>query len=222
MSHSNETFSVLDPITKLKSIKYFTPARTIEEANSLICKVDEIIANYIKTLSPWKKENDTIQHASDSLWDLARIAATKEGRNNTWDFAWDLAWKEASNSARDNYGWYGGSYISGENARDAARDAAKYAARYIAFESAKDKLNNINPFEHVIELYWMGLRPTYFRKVDEQEKFVIDFPIKMGAKWSLGCYVHGDKQILFTHEWKEYCTNLKPVKEKETQSRTLG
>src|SRR3989475_12154248 len=190
MSQSKETPPISDNVAKLRSIKYFTPARTIEETNSMIPKVDAIIENYIKALGPWKIENDTVQHASDSLWDLTRVTALREGMNNTWDSAWDIAWKEASNSARDNYDWYGGSYISGESARDAARDAAKYAARYMAFESAKNKLNNINPFEHVIELYWMGLKPTYFRKVDEQEKFVIDFPIKMGAKLSLGCYVH--------------------------------
>ena len=222
MSQSKETPPISDNIAKLRSIKYFTPARTIEEANSTIPKVDVIIENYIKALGPWKRENDTVQHASDSLWDLTRVTALKEGRNNTWDSTWDIAWKEASNSARDNYDWYGGSYISGESARDAARDAAKYAARYMAFESVKDKLNNVNPFGHIIELYSVGLRPTYFRMIDAQEKFVVDFPMKIGTRFLLGCYVHGDKEILFTHEWKEYCRNLKSIKEQETEARTLG
>jgi hypothetical protein len=212
LSQPNETFSINDHLSKLKSIKYFVPARTIDEANSILPKVNEIIDNYIKALAPWQKDNGTIQHASDSLWDLARIAAVKAGKPNNWDAAWDYAWKEASYSARDNYGWYGGSYVSGESARDAARDAAKYAARYIAYESAKDKLQSTNPFSFVIDLYSMGLRPTYFRKVNEQEKFIVDFSLKDGNKFFTGCHVHGDKEILFTHKWTEYCTNLVSLK----------
>ena len=204
-------------ISKLQSIKYFTPTRSLAEANSLLPKVEEIVEKYTKTLMTWKRENDTIQHASDLLWDLARVEAMKQGRKNTWDSAWDYAWKEASSAARDNYGWYGSEFLTGETARDAARDAAKYAARYTAFESVKDKLGGINPFEYVIELYSMGLRPTYFRKVDEQEKFVVDFPLQIDSKNVIGCYLHGDKEISFTHQWIDYCTNLKPTNNPESK-----
>ena len=204
-------------ISKLQSIKYFTPTRSLAEANSLLPKVEEIVEKYTKTLMTWKRENDTIQHASDLLWDLARVEAMKQGHKNTWDSAWDYAWKEASSAARDNYGWYGSEFLTGETARDAARDAAKYAARYTAFESVKDKLGGINPFEYVIELYSMGLRPTYFRKVDEQEKFVVDFPLQIDSKNVIGCYLHGDKEISFTHQWIDYCTNLKPTNNPESK-----
>ena len=67
----------------------------------------------------------------------------------------------------------------------------------------------------------MGLRPTYFRKVGEQEKFVVDFSLKDGNKFLTGCHAHGDKEILFTHPWKEYCTNLVSLKE-EASSRVLA
>ena len=221
MSKSNELFSISGSVEKIRSIKYFTPARTLEESNLLLPKINEFVENYIKDLDMWKNENNSLQHASDSLWDIARVAAMKAERTNTWDSAWDYAWKQASYSARDNYGWYGGAYVSGETARDAARDAAKYAARFIAFESAKDKLGNTNPFIHLIDLYDMGLKPTYFRKIDEQERFVVDLPMKVGGKFMLGCYAHGDKEIVFSHEWKEYCTNLRPLKENEISSRSI-
>ena len=221
MSQPNKILSISECVEKLKSIKYFLPARSIEEANSLLPKIDEIVENYITSLAPWKRENDSLQHASDSLWDIARIAALRADQTNTWDSAWDYAWKQASYSARDNYGWYGGGYVSGETARDAARDAGKYAARFVAFESAKDKLNNQNPFSYIIELYALGLKPTYFRKIDETERFVVDLPIKTGEKFLLGCYGHGDKEILFSHEWKDYCTNTKPFKD-DIPSRILG
>jgi len=216
MSSPNETFSISESAEKLKSIKYFMPSRTIEEANLLLPQINDLIENYIKSLDSWKKENDTLQHASDSLWDIARIAAMKADRQNTWDSAWDYAWKQASYSARDNYGWYGGGYVSGETARDAARDAAKCAARFVAFESAKDKLGSPNPFSYLVELYALGLKPTYFRKIDEKEKFVVDMPLKVNGKSLLGCYAHGDKEILFSHGWKDYCTNLKQFHEEIT------
>lgn len=212
MSQSNNT-SLQPHVTKLYSIKYFVPSRSIEEANMLVQKVEELVENYEKALLTWKKDNGTLQDAADSLWDLTRTSAIKSGRINTWDSAWDYAWRAASYSARDNYGWYGGGYVSGETARDAARDAGKYAARYAVFESVKDKLGQTNPFEFIIDLYLMGLRPTYFKKINEKEKFVVDFPIKKDNKTLLGCYTYGDKEILFTHEWKEYCTNLKPTKD---------
>ncbi|HJU14138.1 MAG TPA: hypothetical protein VJ792_06730 [Candidatus Nitrosotalea sp.] len=212
MSNTDQTVPLNEQVTRIKSIKFFTPARTMEETNSLLPKVDSLIEEYAKALSPWKQEGMSLQHASDSLWDLARVYAMKSGVVNTWDSAWDYAWKEAGYSARDNYGWYGGGYASGETARDAARDAAKYAARYIAYESAKEKLQNPNPFVQVIELYSMGLKPTYFRKVDDQERFVVDVPLKIGGKFVLGCYVQGDGEILFMHNWREYCSGLAPVK----------
>ena len=111
MSRPNEPFSISESVEKLKSIKYFMPSRTIEEANLLLPQINTIIENYIKSLDTWKRENNTLQHASDSLWDIARIAAMKADRPNTWDSAWDYAWKQASYSARDNYGWYGGGYV---------------------------------------------------------------------------------------------------------------
>lgn len=204
-------------ISKLHSIKYFVPTRSVVEANSLLPKVAEIVEKYTKALMTWKKDNDTLQHASDSLWDLARVAALNSDKTNTWDAAWNFAWKEASQAARNNYGWYGSEFISGETARDAARDAAKYAARYAVFESVKEKLGGVNPFEYVIELYAMGLKPTYFRKVDEQEKFIVDFPVIVNGKNALGCYLHGDNEISFTHQWIDYCTNLKSVNNPESK-----
>jgi hypothetical protein len=212
----SQTSSSNSQISKLQSVTYFTPARSIAEANTILSKVEEIVEKYTTSLMHWKKENDAIQHASDSLWDLARVEAMKSNCTNTWDYAWNYAWKEASQSARNNYGWYGSEFLSGETVRDVARDAAKYAARYAAFESVKEKLGGINPFEYVIELYSMGLRPTYFRKIDEQEKFVVDFPLKVDGKNVIGCYMHGDKEISFTHQWIDYCANLKPTNNPES------
>ena len=203
--------------SKLQSIKYFIPARSIAEANTLIPKVEELVEKYSKALLPWKKENDTIQHASDLLWDLARVEALKQDLKNTWDSAWNYAWKEASQSARNNYGWYGSEFLTGETVRDVARDAAKYAARYTAFESVKEKLGGTNPFEYVIELYLLGLGPKYFRKIDEREKFVVDFPLNIDGKNVIGCYLYGDKEISFTHQWIEYCANLKPINNPESK-----
>ncbi|MGI0066231.1 MAG: hypothetical protein ACREAT_05665 [Nitrosotalea sp.] len=211
MSQANTDSS----LSKLQSIKYYSPARSIADANSLLPKVSEIVEKYVKALTPWKKDNGTLQHASDSLWDLARIEAMRLNRTNTWDSAWNSAWKAASQSARDNYGWYGSEFLSGETARDAARDAAKYAARYIVYESVKEKLGGNNPFEHLVELYSMGLKPTYFRKVEEQEKFVVDFPLSVDGKNVLGCYLHGDNEILFTHQWIDFCVHLKSVNNPE-------
>lgn len=221
MSKLNESQTTSESLEKINSINYFMPSRTINEANSLLPKINDLVENYIRDLEVWRRENTSLQHTSDSLWDLARVIAMKSDRTNVWDSAWDNSWKKASSSARDNYGWYGGAYVSGETARDAAQDAAKYAARFVLLESVKDKLGNKNPFSHIIELYSMGVKPTYFRKIEEQEKFVIDLPLKIDSKYLVGCYLHGDTEIIFSHEWKEYCTNLRSLKEKDIPPRTF-
>ena len=213
MSQSKETLQTGAHVSRIKSIKFFAPARSIKEANSILPKVNELVEGYVQALLPWKEDASTLQQASDSLWDLARVAALKSGTINPWDQVWDYVWKEASYSARENYGWYGGGYVSGEMARDAAHDAAKYASRYVAYESAKEKLQKPNPFEYVIELYSMGLKPTYFRKVNDQERFVVDFPIQNNNNNSLGCYVQGDSEIMYAHRWNEYCSGLQKLKE---------
>ena len=173
----------------------------MEEANSIIPKASQLIDAYASALSLWRQEGASLQNTSDSLWDLARIAAVKSGSTNTWDAAWDNAWKEASYAARENYGWYATGHSSGETGRDAARDAAKYVARYVAYESARDVMKNPNPFSHVVDLYLMGLKPTYFRKVGEREAFVLDVPVKVAGSLVLGCYVQGGSEIIFTHQW---------------------
>lgn len=221
MSITDESSSITEHVAKLKTIKYFLPTRSIAEVNSIVPKVDLLIDGYVKALSSWKTGDETLQHTSDSLWDLARTAALNANRANTWDSAWDYVWKEASYAARNNYGWYGGGYVAGETARDAARDAAKYAARYIAYESAKDKMKGTNPFTFIIDLYLLGLKPTYFRNINNQEKFVVDFPLRIDDKFSVGCYAHGDGEIIFRHDWKEYCTNLTSLNEQTSPSRIL-
>ena len=107
-----------------------------------------------------------------------------------------------------------------ETARDAARDAAKYAARYVAYDSAKRIMKEPNPFSFVMDMYSMGLKPTYFRKINEEEKFVVDLPLVKGKHAVLGCYVHGDKEVLYSHQWKDYCSNLDSLKE-DSSSITL-
>lgn len=219
MSQANENQDA-DSYSKVTSIRYFVPARTIEEANSILPKVSQLVDSHVSLLGPWMREGSSLQNASDSLWDLARIAAVKAGIANTWDSAWDHAWREASRLARNNYGWYGTGFPSGETARDAARDAAKYAARYVAYESARDAMKSPNPFSPIVDLYLLGLKPTYFRRMADQERFVVDIPIKMGGKDVLGCYVQGDVEILFAHQWKDYCSNLAPLR--GDGSRTLA
>jgi hypothetical protein len=93
MSQINSTDS---QISKLQSIKYFTPARSIVEANSILSKVEEIVEKYAEVLMIWKKENDTFNMLQIRSWDLARIEAMKSDCVNTWDSAWNHAWKEAS------------------------------------------------------------------------------------------------------------------------------
>jgi hypothetical protein len=69
-------------------------------------------------------------------------------------------------------------------------------------------------------LYSIGFGSTYFRKVNKQEKFVVDYSLKDGNKFLTGCHVHEDK-ILVTRPWKEHGTNLVSLKE-ETSHRILA
>ena len=212
-------------LERIKAIKYFKPERSLDEANSLIPKVEEIINNYMHALKPWKKgrtwnaaENVARATARDVARDVVRTTAWDVASDAAWDVARGVAWNEASYALRDALRDVarGKTWNEAYNAtRDAAWDAARYAAWDVAWTVVSDLPGfENNPFNYVIQLYEMGLKPTNFRRVDGQERYVVDFPLKIDGKSLLGCYAHGDKEILWTHEWKDYCKNLKAIKPK--------
>ena len=207
-------------LERIKAIKYFKPERSLEEANSLVPKVEEIINNYMRALEPWKK-GGTWYGAWYGAMSAARDVARDARRARAWDEVWSVAWNEAMdvayNAARD---------MARAKAWDVAYNAAMYAAWDVTWTVISDLPGfENNPFNYVIQLYEMGLKPTNFRIVNGQERYVVDFPLKIGRnrvlfplkigrKSLLGCYAHGDKEILWTHEWKDYCKNLKAIKPK--------
>ncbi|MEM5866677.1 MAG: hypothetical protein QXG39_02035, partial [Candidatus Aenigmatarchaeota archaeon] len=84
-----------EALSRIKNIKFFQQARSLEEANSLVLEVDKIIEGYLDTLKPWKKKNET--------WNLAEYEALRSADHASrrvalievfvrmWNEAWDLA-----------------------------------------------------------------------------------------------------------------------------------
>ncbi len=110
---------------------------------------------------------------------------------------------------------------------EAGNMAGIYAEGYAKWEMLKEIRGfEKNPFGYIQQLYEMGLLPRGFKNVNGEEKYVVEVPlINIDGKRVLGTYVHGDREILYTHPWlsgrwpystrqfhdKEY-TQLKPVK----------
>lgn len=87
-----------------------------------------------------------------------------------------------------------------------------YTARYASWETIKDIPGfEKNPYELVLAIIEMGLRPVGFEQMDDHEEFVIDFPTILGEKDVLGCWHSGESQILYYHEWGEDCKNRRPL-----------
>lgn len=211
---------------KIKSIKFFLPERSLEESNSLISKTNELIDKYCRTLVKYRtsEDNESLEEISYRLFVESKLIINRHEFPVKWEKIWDTAWNCANTYAR-SYGDYG--IHQGENdiPRDCARDAARYFSSYVAFEAAKEKLGyphgkgdyyvsdqESNPFKHVISMYELGLKPTFFRSLGQKEVFVIDIPLKTDTGSSiLGCYAHGDPQILFNHKWSDYCKELTPI-----------
>ncbi|MEM5853141.1 MAG: hypothetical protein QW228_02050 [Candidatus Aenigmatarchaeota archaeon] len=198
-----------EALSRIKNIKFFQQARSLEEANSLVLEVDKIIECYLDTLKPWKKKNET--------WNLAEYEALRSADHASrrvalievfvrmWNEAWDLARCEAYKATCIATGC-----ASSELAACAATDVAVHAANYAAWETVKGLPGfEKNPYDYVMKLYEMGLKPKGFKKVNGEERYVVDFPLSMDV---LGCYAHGDGEILWTHEWKDDCKNLRYIK----------
>lgn len=82
------------------------------------------------------------------------------------------------------------------------KDLGDYAALELVRNIQGFNYNIMEPF---IGLYEIGLKPLDFRFVGDKEKFVerfvVDFPLNINGKRMLGCYVHGDEEILWLHPW---------------------
>ncbi len=173
------------------------------------------------------------EDAAANAENTAEIATGYRAMNNVWDAtgveaklsAW-LAGLNAKGDAAPHSQPHslGGEIIEINLEDSAAWDAARhavadashyaklYASSYTVFElgrirNLKDKQN---PFDYILKMYELGLKPHDFRKADGKEKFVVDFPLHKlrGEGRVLGCYTQGDEEIKWYHNWSKEITSF--------------
>lgn len=204
---------------RIENINFFQPVRTLDEANSLVKKVDKIIDNHINDLRPWKKEDIPWQSTYHMALKKALYFIYNRGRVKLWNKVREevknKTYHEARNAVCNVVGIEG--YIK---ASVIPWVVAKSIEDYVTWEMVRDlpQFEN-NPVEHYIMLYEMGLYPKGFRRVSGEERFIVDFPLVIDGENILGCYANKDEEILFGHEWEDYCKNLRYLK---APRRTIG
>lgn len=78
-----------------------------------------------------------------------------------------------------------------------------------------------NPGMLILELYKLGAARIGFYRVDEEKKFVVDFPILLSGNRELGCWVEQDPKLAFYHPWFGGCRNTKSISESHDYLRTI-
>lgn len=163
--------------------------------------LNEIISPYLPKFS---------QESMSALKTFKRIG-------HSWTEAREVAWGEAAAIAYNI-----GREAAFAAAQDAGMAAAPCEARWdvaeaAAWEVVKDQPGfKENPFSPLLALYGMGAVGINFRQVNDQEKLVVDFPLKVGEKVVRGCLVFGDgepgdEEVKFIHDWGEDCSEIRPL-----------
>ncbi|MEM5853290.1 MAG: hypothetical protein QXG39_08295 [Candidatus Aenigmatarchaeota archaeon] len=212
-----------EALSTIKNIKFFQPHRSLKKANSFVPKIDEIIENYTNSLRRWKKDDGTYF----STYYAARYVAASRARNL------------AKNVGRENL--YESAYYAGWNvvkdvilktlmktvskvkvAEELAWNVSHDTANYVGWEVIKDLPGfEENPFGYIVEEYKMGFKPVGFRKVNGEEKYVVDIPVIIKGRKMLGCYASGDGEILWMHKWEDDHKNLKYLKKSKSPNSRL-
>lgn len=89
--------------------------------------------------------------------------------------------------------------------------SAAFAASWETVSDLERFRGKENPGMLILELYKLGAARIEFKKVDEEKKLVIDFPILLNGNPDLGCWVERDRNLNFYHPWNEPCANIKPI-----------
>jgi hypothetical protein len=196
---------------KIKAAKagnYFK-RRNPEEWNKLIPEFEKNVDELKSALEPWY--TTSWQAALNASWRAARdfIRVAKSAieilkiLNEARDSIRDVALRAAIMAAGDKYQYA---------VRDATWDVVIFAIRDATWELIRNiEGYRDNPYEPLYRMCALGARPRGFRKVNGVEKFVVDLPSTIYKADKLACWVEGDREILYMHEWYEDCNKTKPV-----------
>jgi hypothetical protein len=187
--------------------KYFV-MRELDECNKLIPEVGRLVKDCKKALEPWYKTSwlDALFAGLSATY----RAAKRKGRLDALDKALEDVWDVAENAAQGAAFRAGvhDEYVAYHATKGAGADAASYI-HWVIVSDIRRKCYKNNPYERILEIWYLGLCPRGFRKVDGDERFVVDFPLRT---YEFGCWAEGDPEILYKHKLDGFCTEIEPVK----------
>lgn len=174
-------------VQRLRQIKFYQSPRTYKEATQLIPQVEEIIAQALHVWAPWKEGTAYTEDAWHAIYDRVKslgqvveaeyIRATEDGRAVL-------------------------PFIAYRDERGDSWGPPNDLGDYVAFEQFKHVPGfENNPMEPTVRLIEMGLKTGFFVRVNDEERFVVDFPLDINGISMLGCYLNDDREILWHHDW---------------------
>jgi len=172
------------------------------EAQLVLRKIDDEIAPAIARINAIRhyQPKRTLKQADSIVPEVEKLIASHMEALQPWKQE-GKSWSAAEHRARTK--------VSLE-ACDAVLVVDKHTGgdskSYTLFELVKTRdldgfKDKTNPYDSVLKMHELGLSSSDFRKVDGEEKFVVDFPLLKygrGQRW-LGCYAQGDGNIKYVH-----------------------
>ena len=188
--------NVLSLLKEMKEKKELFTQRTPEELNETIPQIQLLAQEFMDNLRPFKTKGLS--------WHLAlnMASSTAYKEKNTLDYPRRKAWDAARGATWDQASQI---ILRREHLSDA-----------VTWETIKDQPGfGKNPFLSLLKLYKKGMVRYDFLEVDEQERLVVDFPLKIGKRLAIACLVFGDgelgdKEVLFIHEQRESHSRIRP------------
>lgn len=176
--------NILLRIKRMKEERPWSEVRSQEELKSQILpQALNSSQEFFSALKPWKKEGKDWRDAQYAAGDAAYHAAWVADRGPTWTAVW-VAFRDG---VRDIAGELGD--VDGDLGGAAIRETIKDLT---GFEN--------NCHLPLLSLRELGAVEIGFRKVDEEEKFVVKFPLDIDGKRVVGYVAFGpdrscDKEV---------------------------
>jgi len=189
---------ISDRLNETSQVRVYGKPRTLVDVNSTASQITKALDEYTEVLTPWKN-GDSWNDAESAAIAAALKEAIDEGRTGLWNRTHDKAMGVANNLVGGTK--YGMAIPGTETVKEYLVDGA-------CWEVVKDLPGfDSNPYDSMLLLVKEGLKPTYFRKIHGEERFVVDIPLAR-HKNEFGCWVYGDERLIWKHSCFEDCRYL--------------
>ena len=205
---------------KLTKTNFFSPVRSLSEANSILPELEETVSNYRKSMRPWA-EDDLLSGADTAIWNATR-KAVKSTRREFFEGASREATSMGTFAA-----WYSLKASPEQKAKETWYEALNSTRRSILRNFSIDAIAS-TPASVTAILIHTELEKSISKKIEKEDESIKhsikDLSVMLGLYMELEL-VSDQKEFSnnpFIHQFKLYQMGLKPTINYREGKQDLG